>query len=229
MKFQMSALFLLSSSLVWAGTLTGTVHFKGHAPKPEVIRMTADAVCASETKTSPVKKQDLEVNDKGTIPNVFVVVKDFKGTPPPVPAEPILFDQTKCHYVPHVFGIRVGQGLKIVNSDPTLHNVHSITKTNPSFNVGMPTKGMMVEKKFTKPEIMVRIKCDVHGWMNAYAGVVDHPFFAVTDEAGNFSIANLPAGEYTVEAWQEKLGTKTEKVKVTDAGGKVDFTFGSGT
>jgi hypothetical protein len=229
-----SALFivgLLGSSAAWAATLSGTVFFKGTAPQPERIKMSTDAYCLGAEKGAPVHHQELTVNGNGTLADVFVVVKDYQGPIPPPSTEPVVFTQHVCHYSPHVFGIQVGQPLKIVNQDPTLHNVHSLAKANPIFHVGMPTKGLAVEKKFTMPERMVRIKCDVHGWMNAYAGVVEHPFFAVSGTDGSFQIANLPPGEYTLEAWQEKLGTKTEKVKVTEggAGSKVSFTYGTGT
>ena len=219
---------ILNSSAAYCGNVTGTIHFKGQAPKSERVNMSADSVCAQEQKSHPVDKEDLVVNANGTLADVFVFVKEgVSGEVPPAPAEPLVFDQRGCHYLPHVFGIRVGQTLKMINDDPTFHNVHAVAKANPSFNVGMPTKGMVLEKKFFKPEQMVRLKCDMHGWMNAYAGVMDHPYFAVSDSTGGYTIANLPPGEYTIEAWQEKLGTKMEKVKVAGNGAKVDFIFGA--
>ncbi len=84
---------------------------------------------------------------------------------------------------------------------------------------------MKVTRKFDKPEVMVKFKCDVHPWMNAYAGVLTHPFYAVTGDDGSFKIANLPAGEYVIEAWHEKYGTQTAKVTVADAAATADFTF----
>src|SRR6185295_3348805 len=114
-------------------------------------------------------------------------------------------------YLPHVVGIQVGQPLEILNSDPTLHNVHAIPKQNKEFNFGQPNKGMKTARVFDKPEIMVPFRCDVHGWMNAYAGVVAHPFFAVSTADGSFTIKGLPPGAYTLEAWHERLGTQTMK------------------
>lgn len=215
----------LSSQVFGAGNLTGKVNFKGAAPKQNAIKMNADPGCVKENAGKTVLDEATVVNANKTLKNVFVYVKEGVKNAPPADTTPITFDQKGCTYHPHVFGIRVGQTLKIVNSDPILHNVHALPKSNSSFNMGMATKGMSIEKKFTKPESNVKIKCDVHGWMAAYAHVVDNPYFAVSDDQGNFSIAGLPAGEYTVEAVHEKLGTKTAKVTVTDAGSTTNFDF----
>lgn len=217
---------LLTSVTASAGNVTGKANFGGTAPKPTPIKMNADPVCAKETAGKTVLKEEVVVNSNKTLANVFVYVKSgLKGTPPAAPTEAVTFDQKGCVYTPHVVGVRVGQPLKIINSDPTLHNVNAQAKTNAKFNAGMPTKGQTIEKKFTKPETMVKVKCDVHGWMTAYIGVLDHPYFAVTDNTGAFTLKDLPAGEYELEAWHEKLGTKTAKVTVTDAGTTSDFTF----
>lgn len=219
---------LVTSGFAFGASVTGKVNFTGAAPKAAPVKMSADPVCVKENAGKTVLSETVVVNSNKTLANVFVYVKEgYKGTPPAAPTEPVTFDQKGCHYTPHVFGIRVGQPLKILNSDPTLHNVNAQAKVNSKFNAGMPTKGQVIEKKFTKPEVLVKFKCDVHGWMNAFAGVVDHPFFAVTDTSGAYTIKDLPAGEYTVEAVHEKLGTKTEKITVTDAGTAkpADFTF----
>jgi hypothetical protein len=125
-----------------------------------------------------------------------------------------------------VMGLMVGQPLQILNSDPTLHNIHAVPTSNQEFNTGQPIQGMKTDHMFTAKEIMVPFKCDVHGWMNAYAGVLDHPFFAVTGEDGTFSIKGLPPGTYTIEAWQEKLGAQTQSVTVAAKETKdANFTF----
>jgi plastocyanin len=205
----------------FAGNLTGKVNFKGTAPKAKALKMNADPYCAKEN--SKAVDETITVNGNGTLKNVFVYVKDAKGgTPVTTPVE---FDQKGCVYHPRVVGVMVNQPVKIINSDATLHNVHALPKKNAQFNQGMNSKGQVIEKTFKTPELAVKVKCDVHGWMNAYFNVMDHPFFAVTNEKGEFTINNLPAGDYTVEAWHEKLGTKSEKVKVTDAGGAAEFTY----
>lgn len=219
------AIYLISSGL-FAANVTGKVAFKGAAPKLEVIKMNADPVCVKETAGKKVTKQDVVVNANGTLANAFVYVKaGAKATPGDV-GTPVVFDQKGCMYSPRVVGVRVGQKLKIINSDPTMHNVHSLSKSNPGFNKAMPIKDQVIEVEFKKAEFPIKVKCDVHGWMLGYIGVMDHPYFTVTDSSGNFTISNLPAGDYTLEAWHEKLGTKTAQVKVTDTGAApVEFTF----
>lgn len=205
----------------FAGNLTGKVNFKGTAPKAKALKMNADPYCAKEN--AKAVDETIAVNGNGTLKNVFVHVKDAKGgTPVTTPVE---FDQKGCVYQPRVVGVMVNQPVKIINSDATLHNVHALGKKNAQFNQGMNNKGQTIEKTFKSPEMALKVKCDVHGWMTAYFNVMEHPFFAVTNDKGEFTINNLPAGEYTVETWHEKLGTKTEKVKVTDAGASTEFTY----
>jgi hypothetical protein len=125
-----------------------------------------------------------------------------------------------------VLGLMVGQPLQILNSDTTLHNIHALPSKNAEFNTGQPIQGMKTDHIFTAAETMIPFKCDVHGWMNAYAGVLPHPFFAVTAEDGTFTIKGLPPGTYTLAAWQEKLGTQTEKVTLAAKDEKEqNFTF----
>ena len=148
--------------------------------------------------------------------NAYVWIKTgldaYKGPPPP--ADPIVMDQKGCLYHPHVIGARVGQKIVFLNSDPVLHNVRTIAEQNAPFNDMMPTKDMRLSKTFDKPEVMVRAKCDVHPWMASFVGVVAHPFFAVSSDAGEVTLENVPEGEYEIEAWHEVFGKKTEKVKV---------------
>ena len=197
-------------------------------PAAEKFKMSADAYCA-KLHPGDVKKEDVVVGaDKG-LANVFVYVKSgISGTYPP-PAAPAVIDQSGCTYHPHVFGMVAGQSLDIVNSDDTLHNIHSLPEKNEAFNLGMPVKGMKYTKKFDKLEVMVRIKCDVHGWMSAWCGVLPHPFFAVTAADGTYAIKDLPAGTYTIEAWHERFGTQTQQVTVGEKESKpVAFTFKAG-
>jgi hypothetical protein len=125
-----------------------------------------------------------------------------------------------------VFGLRVGQPLEIVNSDPTLHNIHALPKSNQEFNNGQPIQGMKMTHTFTQKEVMVPFKCDVHGWMNAYVAVLDHPYFATTGADGKFALNTLPPGTYTIEAWHEKLGAQTQSVTLGPKDSKeITFTF----
>ncbi len=206
-------------------TLSGKVAFAGAAPGKETIKMDADAFCKA-AHSAPVYTQEVEVNGNGTLKDVFVYVKEGVTGSYPAPTTPVVLDQHGCQYTPHVFGLQAGQPLKILNSDGTLHNIHALPKINAEFNIGQPFKGMETVKKFDKPEVPIRFKCDVHKWMGAYVGVLPHPFFAVTDDQGNFEIKNLPPGTYMVEAWQEKYGPQTQSVTISGSESKtVDFSF----
>ena len=208
-----------------AGDITGKVEFKGKAPVEPRINMNADPVC-KKAHPGPVYAEDVVVNKNHTLKNVLIYIKsglDEKSYP--APKAPELFDQKGCEYHPHVLGIMVGQELEVKNSDPTLHNVHSLSKLNPQFNRAQPMKNMVMTEKFEKPETF-KVKCEVHPWMNAYIGVFSNPFYAVTGDDGTFTLKGVPPGEYVVEAWQEKYGAQTAKVTVA-ASGKVtvDFTY----
>jgi hypothetical protein len=206
------------------GTIVGAVTFDGTPPKPRPLPMDSDPLCAKEPgATSEV----LVVGPGNGIRNVFVYVKDGLGSRRyAVPATPVALDQKGCRYDPHVFGVQVGQTIQISNSDPLVHNVHALPKNNREFNFGQPAKTPPVARVFDKPEIGLPFKCDVHGWMNAYVNVVPHPFFAVTKDDGSFEIKGLPAGDYTLELWHERLGIQTLPVAVTaDAPAKVSASF----
>jgi plastocyanin len=198
-----------------AGDVKGTVTLDGTAPKNEAIKMNADPVCVKENPTQQFQETYAVGSDGKSLANVFVYVKDGLGNyaydPPTGMAQ---IDQKNCRYHPHVFGMRVGQPLEILNSDPTLHNIHALPKNNKEFNNGQPVQGMKMTHTFTAKEVMVPFKCDVHGWMNAYVGVLDHPYFATTDQDGKFEIKTLPPGTYTIEAWHEKLGAMSQSVTV---------------
>jgi plastocyanin len=210
-----------------AGSVSGTVTLDGTAPKNEAIKMNADPVCLREAKGTQTQETYMVGSDGKSLANVFVYVKDGLGNYVyDTPTEPAKIDQKECRYHPHVFGMRVGQPLEIVNSDPTLHNIHAIPKVNQEFNNGQPIQGMKMTHTFTAKEVMVPFKCDVHGWMNAYVGVLDHPYYAVTKDDGKFTLKDLPAGTYTIEAWHEKLGTQTQSVTLAAKESKdVTFTF----
>lgn len=226
MVFSMFILAVLCSS-AYAGTLSGSVAFSGTAPAVEKIKADADPKCKM-MHPDGLDSDSVIVNANGTLKNVFVYVKSgLEGKKFETPKTSVLFDQEGCTYKPKVFGIQTGQPLEILNNDDTLHNVHALSANSPQFNLGMPIKGMKIKKSFAKPEVMVKIKCEVHPWMAAYVGVLDHPFFAVTDDQGNFEIKDLPAGKYTIEAWHEKFGTQTQEIEVSDAPAQTKFEYKS--
>jgi len=206
-------------------TVTGKVSFDGTAPQMPQIKMDADAYCKAEHK-EPVYEQEVVVNPNKTLEWVLVYVKEGVTGTYPAPTEPVTLDQHGCQYRPHVFGIMAGQPLKVLNSDGTLHNIHALPKKNTEFNIGQPFAKMVTAKKFDQGEVPVRFKCDVHKWMGAYCAVLNHPFFAVTNDQGAFEIKNVPPGNYVIEAWHEKYGTQTQNVTVSGSESKtVDFSF----
>ncbi len=216
----------LFASPIFAGSVTGKVNFTGTAPENEQLSMAADPVCSS-LHSEPVLAETVLVNPNNTLKNVFVYVKQgLEGKTFPAPGTPVSIDQKGCQYHPHVFGIQVGQPLEILNSDSTLHNIHALAEKTPQFNLGMPIQGMKLKKKFDKSEIMVKMKCDVHPWMNAYIGVLDHPYYSTTGDEGTFELKDLPAGDYVIEAWHEKYGTQTQNVTVAEGTpAQIEFTF----
>ena len=210
-----------------AGDLKGVVTLDGTAPKNEPIKMNADPVCVKQNTTPQFQETYAVGSDGKSFGNVFVYVKDGLGNYVfDAPTGSAKIDQQNCRYHPHVFGVRVGQPVEILNSDPTLHNIHALPKSNKEFNNGQPIQGMKMTHTFTAKEIMVPFKCDVHGWMNAYVGVLDHPYFATTDADGKFELKGLPPGTYTIEAWHEKLGATTQSVTLGPKDSKeVNFSF----
>jgi hypothetical protein len=197
-------------------SITGRVVFDGEvAPAPE-IRLDADPQCLSIANGEVRRADDLLVGEANGAENVFVYVKH--GLPAQAysaPPEAVVLDQQKCRYVPRVLGIQVNQPLTIRNSDPLLHTVRGEGALNERFNVATPIRGMEVKRVFRATEVMVPIACDMHPWMHAYVGVLDHPFFAVTGPSGRFSITGLPPGTYLIEFWHERLGMATREVHLS--------------
>jgi plastocyanin len=163
----------------------------------------------------------------GGLANVFIYVKSgLEGKSFATPTAPVTIDQQGCWFSPRVLGIQVGQVLRVVNSDPVTHNIHPLAQINREWNHSQGQGDAPLARKFLHPEIMIRVKCNIHRWMRAYIGVVDNPYFAVSSTDGSFAIPNLPPGDYVIEAWHETLGTQEQKVTIP-ASGKVtaNFTF----
>lgn len=196
-----------------AGSIAGVIKFEGAPPPGVPVKLSKD--CVANAGPNPQSEAILVAADGG-LQNAFVYVK--AGLDPSytydAPAGPVELDQKGCIYTPRVLGVRVGQAIDVVNSDPTLHNVHAMPMVNQEFNKSQPIQNSHMLHTFTAPEVMVRFMCNVHNWMASYVGVMEHPYFAVTDATGKFEIKNLPPGTYTVEAWHEKFGRKTMEITV---------------
>lgn len=210
----------------FAATLNGTVTYDGEAPKFKPISMAADALCQAK-HSGEVFPQKLILGSNKELSNVFVYVKGgLSGQKFTTPATEMTITQDGCMYSPHVSGVMVGQTVKILNPDGTLHNVHSMSKANEEFNMAMPKFRKEITVTFSKPEFMFPLKCDVHPWMEAWLSVMEHPFFATSGTDGKFQITDLPAGTYEIEAWHEKMGTQTVSVTVgADETKELNFTF----
>lgn len=219
-----TAILLALALPALAGSVSGTVTYDGAVPKLPAIKMDADPGCAKKHATAPTSEM-LVLGSGNTMGNIFVQIKGIPAKDYPAPSTAAVIDQHGCQYVPHVLGVMKGQKVTIKNSDGLLHNVHALPKVNKEFNMAMPGSRTETEVTFSEAEEMFKIKCDVHPWMASYVAVMSHPYFAVTGEDGKFSIPNVPAGTYTVEAWHEKLGTQTGSVTVGDGGASVDFKF----
>jgi hypothetical protein len=208
-----------------AGIVGGRVTYEGPVPENSPVKLDSDPACSREHPNGMTL--DKVLVNSGGLENVFVYVKDgldnYYHEPP---TDVVKLDQKGCRYSPHVFGLRTGQAVEIGNSDQTMHTVHAMAKNNQEFNLSQALQGIKQTKSFTAPEVMVHFKCNVHNWMDAYAGVLSHPYFAVTANAGAFELKDLPAGTYTIEAWHEKLGTQTQSVTLAAKETKsISFTF----
>ena len=199
-----------------AATIHGTVQFTGKAPAPVEIDMGMDPGCML---ANPEKNfsQQFVVGKGGALANVYVYIKEgLEGESFAVPTTPIVLDQKGCRYEPHVLALMAGQTLRVENSDPTMHNIHAQPNaaSNPEWNLSQMPKAASIDKTFHDPEVMMPIKCNQHPWMKAYVNVAANPFYAVSDAEGNFQIAGLPPGDYTIEAVHEALGEQTQKISV---------------
>jgi hypothetical protein len=209
------------------GTIKGHVHITGKLPGNPIIRMGMDPMCSRMNAGKRIIQDYVVATIDGSLANVFVRLDgNFPQTP--VPTQPVVLDQRGCIYLPRVVGARVGQTVQIKNSDALLHNLDASSAKNQGFNFAQPREGLVYTFKPKTEEVMLHLKCDVHNWMNAYIGVVNHPYFAVSNTMGNFEIANVPPGTYMIETWQEKLGTTKKSVTVkAGAVTNIDLTYAS--
>ena len=211
-----------------AATLRGKVIFKGPRPRPQALRIDEDASCVQLNK-GKLLEESILLQRTGGLANVFVYVKkglEGKRFAPAPPVEVVTIDQKNCRFQPHVIGVRVGQTLRITNSDPVTHNIHPMPAMNREWNQSQEPAAPALERKFVRAETMIRVKCNVHSWMRAYVSAMEHPYFVVTRADGSFEIANLPPGDYTIEAWQEKLGQQEMAVTLAVSEQKpIEFTF----
>ena len=191
-----------------AAAIRGSVTFGGAIDQKKLPVTIDQYVCGKEKQS-----EDLVVGPQRGVRNAVVWLK----TPPPGASWPsgpgkVEMDQKGCVFVPHVVLVPAGGTVEFLNSDRLLHNLHSVSKDNPSFNRTQP-RGRAIPIAFAKPEI-IRVNCDLHSWMRAWVVVADHPFYALTNEAGEFALPSVPPGTYTLQIWQEALGTTSREISV---------------
>ena len=208
-------------------TLTGSIIASGEAPTERRYDMTADPICV-KLNVGRYGLQDLLINNQRVL-NTFVYLKS--GEPLDtyrweVPSSEVLLEHKNCHYSPRILGVRTGQRLSIVNSDPTAHNTHPVPKYNQEWNASQAPGGPPFVKSFSRAEQFIPVKDNMHPWTRAMVGVFDHPFFAVSDEFGNYEIRGLPPGKYKLVAWHETLGEQEMEITIIPGENrKIDFTF----
>lgn len=209
-----------------AGSINGTIHYRGTLAPRQVVDMSEDPACVAAHHEKAYDESVL-VGHGGALANAFVYVsKGLEGKNFTPPAEPAVIDQRGCWFHPRVLGVQVGQPVEVINSDPVTHNIHPMAEINRAWNHSQGPGDAPLHRKFTKPEIMIPVKCNIHGWMHAYIGVLDYPYFAVSKDDGSFTIPNLPPGTYTLTVWHEKLGTQQQQITISpQQKAVVDFTY----
>lgn len=203
----MAAWCVMATAPAWGGTIRGVVRSAPAVLVQKTLPVTIDQYVCGQSKQA----EDLILAPDGGIRYAVVSIQN----PPSVakwntPLPHTRMDQTQCVFIPHVVVVPVGGIVEFLNSDRLLHNLHSVSKDNPTFNRAQPS-ARTIPIVFSKPEI-VRVDCDLHAWMRAWVVVAEHPFYAVTNERGEFVFEGLPPGKYTLRIWQEILGTAKAEV-----------------
>jgi plastocyanin len=210
-----------------AGALRGKITFLGARPVKEAISMESEAGCQQAHAGHPVYDESIVIGKGAGLANAFVYIQSgLEGKKFEPPKENVKLDQHGCVFSPRAVGIQTGQILEVKNSDTVSHNIHPMPKENREWNQQQSPQSPDLEHKFPRPEVMIPVKCNVHSWMRAYIGVVDHPYFAVTGPDGSFEWTNVPPGDYTIAVWHEKLGDQTKQVHLgASASAAADFTY----
>jgi len=212
------------------GSIAGTVKLSGTAPHMKGIDMSKDPYCVKQHENSPAKLENVVVGSGDGLENVVLYISQglTGNEASAVPSNQPTFDQKGCMYTPHVLAMDVDQKFQVISSDQTTHNIHPLPdalKGNIPWNKSQPPGAPPIVTSWKNEEVPIPVKCNIHPWMHGYFVVVKGPY-ATTDDKGSYTIANVPAGSYTVTAWQEDLGTQTAQVTVAaGSAAKADFTF----
>jgi hypothetical protein len=229
MKAQLSSLVLTAALLtatvtgVHGGTIVGEVKFTDTPPKLAPVTVTKDQDYCGEA----LPNDSYMIDSNGGLRNAVIFIDTSPITIPADPQKLNLIENTGCRYLPRIHAMQKGERLRIRNNDPKLHIPHSYLQEKTVFMLSLPFKNTILEatQKIRETGIL-KLVCDTHGWMLGYVHVFDHPFFAVTDDKGAFSISNVPPGTYTLKAWHEDAGVKIQEITVLETGEvRVNFEF----
>ena len=197
-----------------AGSIHGAVRFVGKKPAVKPISMDAEEAC-EKMQTKPVYAGGVVTGRSGGLADVFVYIKSgLEGKTFEPVKHAVVLDQRGCQFVPRVIALRAGQTLTVKNSDPVSHNIHPRPRENREWNQQQSPGAPDLQRRFARPEVMIPVKCNVHAWMRSHIGVLDHPYFAVTDDSGSFNWPAVPPGDYVVAAWHGVAGEITEDVRI---------------
>jgi hypothetical protein len=204
---------MLPGTLIAGGTLSGTLTYDGIAGPLKFLNISKDkTICGKE----PHHDESLMVGENKGLKNVVISLQGVTGDTDALGTE-FTLNQSGCVFTPHVQLLPAGVAIKVFNNDGILHNIHTFSKKNPAINIAQPKFIKKIERSFKSAEI-IPLKCDVHGWMQAFVVVVDHPYHAVTAADGSYAITGIPLGTYQVELWHETLGLTTQEVVITAEG-----------
>jgi len=198
-----------SSEASYGQTIKGNVRYSGPSIEKKKTLVTIDQYICGKEKDP----EDLLLSANNGIKNAVVSLQNIAPDTKRdwnLPAAKM--DQKQCSFTPRVVIVPVGGTVEFLNSDRLLHNVRSAGKENPPFNRAQP-HARSISFSFKQPELL-RIDCDLHSWMRGWVVVAEHPFYAITNEQGEFTLENVPPGKYTLQVWQEALGTVTQQVVV---------------
>ena len=217
------AVYFVVAVNVYAGTITGDVKLVDGPPKMAPVKVTKDQDYCGET----LLNESYLVDANGGLKNVVVYLEAVQTAAPADPQKLNMIENTGCRYAPRILAMQKGERLRVKNNDPKLHIPHSYLNEKTVFMLSLPFKNTILDatQKIRDAGIL-KLVCDTHAWMLGFVHVFDHPFFAVTDNKGSFSIPNVPAGTYTLKAWHEDAGLNSQEVVVSEGGEvRVNFEF----
>jgi hypothetical protein len=214
----------LTFNVTNAGTITGEVKFVDSPPNLLPTKVTKDRDYCGET----LPNETYLIEASGGLKNVVLFIDSPPSGKPVDPQKENLLYNDGCRYAPRVLALQKGEKLRVRSHDPKLHIPHGYLGERTVFNLSLPFKNTTIDATAKIREVgIMKVVCDTHAWMLGFVHVFDHPFFAVTNEQGVFSISDLPSGSYVLKAWHEDGGIRTQEITIPDSGDvRVVFEFG---